>query len=425
MYVPRHIGAQVVSALKALPVVVLTGPRQVGKTTLLKEEENFKDRRYVSLDDLTALSRARTDPDALVAGDEDMIIDEAQRAPELFLAIKRSVDRNRRNGRFLLSGSANLLLMKSISESLAGRAVYLTMGPLTWCELEMRAGNVPLLIRLINDEKPEGLFSNLKQAPKNPEAADWLAGGFPPARLSTDAAARRYWFTGYEQTYLERDLRDLSAVSDLSLFQRLVRLTALRTAQVLNMRELARDCGTNSVTVARWLSLLETGFMIQRVPPWHSNRAKRLVKSPKIYVCDSGLACYLCGIFDSENLDQSASRGAAAETFAFQNIHAMVNAFLPEVRICHFRSHDGYECDFVLETHKGLLAVEVKAGGRVSPRDLKGLEALLGLEPRCKAGILCYQGDTVVRLGERLWAVPAGHLFNAVLGAVSEGKAVK
>lgn len=135
-------------------------------------------------------------------------------------------------------------------------------------------------------------------------------------------------------------------------------------------------------------------------------------------VCDSGLACYLCGIFDSENLDQSASRGAADETFAFQNIHAMVNAFRPEVRICHFRSHDGYECDFVLETHKGLLAVEVKAGGRVSPRDLKGLEALLGLEPRCKAGIFCYQGDTVVRLGERLWAVPAVQLFNAVPAAV-------
>jgi uncharacterized protein len=384
----------------------------VGKTTLLKEEEPFKNRRYVSLDDLNALNRARMDPDALLAGDDDMIIDEAQRAPELFPAIKRSVDRNRRNGRFLLSGSANLLLMKSISESLAGRAVYLSMGPFTWCELGKSADDLPLLIRLVNEEKPERLLSSLKKVRMNPEGKDWLAGGFPPARLSVDSEARQFWFTGYEQTYLERDLRDLSAVSDLGLFQRLIRLTALRTAQVLNMRELARDCGTNSVTVARWLSLLETGFMVKRIPPWYSNRTKRLVKSPKIYVCDSGLACYLCGTYGPEDLEHSALRGAIAETYAFQNIHALVNAFHPEVRICHFRSHAGYECDFVLETRQGLLAVEVKAGSRLASRDLKGLETLLTLERSCKAGLVCYQGETVLRLGERLWAVPAGHLLN-------------
>lgn len=410
MYISRHISTQIVSALKALPVVVLTGPRQAGKTTLLKEDERFKMRRYVSLDDLTVLNRAKADPDALLAGDEDMIIDEAQRAPELFPAIKRSVDRDRRNGRFLLSGSANLLLMKSISESLAGRAVYLAMGTLTWPELGESSG-LPLLIRTLNEEKPERLLSSIEPARGNPGEKDWFEGGFPPARLSADAEAWRYWFTGYEQTYLERDLRDLSAVSDLGLFQRLVHLTALRTAQVLNTRELARDCGTNSVTVARWLSLLETGFMVRRIPPWHSSRTKRLVKSPKIYVCDSGLACFLCGLFEPESLQQSALRGAIAETYLFQNVHALVNAFRPEIPIFHFRSHAGYECDFVLETHGGLLAVEVKAGTQVNTRDLKGVEALLSLERRCKAGIVCYQGDTLLRLGERLWAVPAGTLL--------------
>jgi len=137
-------------------------------------------------------------------------------------------------------------------------------------------------------------------------------------------------------------------------------------------------------------------------------------QNPKTHVCDSGLACYLCGISEPENLDLSPLRGAVVETYAFQNIHAIVNAFLSEVRICHYRSHDGYECNFVLETHKDLLAVEVKAGGRISPRDFGGLEALLGLEPRCKAGIFRYQGDTVVRLGKRLWTVPAGHIFDTV-----------
>ncbi|RJR51408.1 MAG: ATP-binding protein [Desulfobacteraceae bacterium] len=411
MYIPRLISTQVAAALKALPVVVLTGPRQAGKTTLLKFDERFKSRRYVSLDDLNSLNRARSDPDALIAGDDDMIIDEAQRAPEIFPAIKRSVDGNRRNGRFLLSGSANLLLMRSISESLAGRAVYMGMGTLTWSELERSAEDLPLLIRILNEERPERVLSSLKQARRNPEESDWHAGGFPPARLSDDYEAWRYWFTGYEQTYLERDLRDLSAVSDLGLFQRLVHLTALRTAQVLNMRELGRDSGTNSVTVARWLSLLETGFMVMRIPPWYSNSTKRLVKTPKIYVCDSGLACFLCGLFAPESLQHSALRGAIAETYAFQNINALVNAFGPEIRISHFRSHAGYECDFVLETHRGLVAVEVKAGTQVSPRDLKGVEALLSLERRCKAGLVCYQGDTVLRLGDRMWAVPAGFLL--------------
>jgi len=370
MYVYRDIADQVVAALKALPVVVLTGPRQVGKTTLLQEDNRFKKRRYISLDDLTTLNRARNDPEALLEGDEALIIDEAQRAPELFPAIKRAVDRKRENGRFLLSGSANLLLMKSISESLAGRAVYLSMGPLTWRERQGAREETPLLIRLLNGEDPVDLFSRDRNPPRNPKEEDWFKGGFPPACLSGDVESNRFWFMGYEQTYLERDLRDLSSVTDLGLFQRFLRLTALRTGQILNIRELARDCGSNPVTVSRWLSLLETGFLVRRITPWHHNRAKQLMKTPKLYLCDSGLACFLCGIQIEEALETGPLRGAIAETFIFHNLHALLGAFRPDTQVCHFRSHSGYEVDFVLETPNVLLGIEVKAGGRINPREL-------------------------------------------------------
>lgn len=412
MYVERDISGQVAAALKALPVVVLTGPRQVGKTTLLQEDARFKGRRYASLDDLTVWNRARNDPDALLAGDDDLIIDEAQRAPELFPAIKRAVDRNRRNGRFLLSGSANLLLMKSISESLAGRAVYLNMGPMTRRELKGARPDMPLIIRMLNGEDPASLLSNVGDATANPAEREWFTGGFPPACLSGDPAANRFWFTGYEQTYIERDLRDLSAVTDLNLFQRFTRLAALRTAQILNSSELARDCGANPVTISRWMSLLETGFMVRRVFPWFSNRAKRLAKSPKIYFCDSGLACSLCGVHEKEDLEYGVFRGAMAETYVFQNLAAMVGAFRPDAQISHFRSHGGYEVDFLLETPRAVIAVEVKAGTGIDRRKLKGLENLLELESRCSAGIVSYGGAAVQRLGERLWAVPADILLS-------------
>jgi predicted AAA+ superfamily ATPase len=287
---------------------------------------------------------------------------------------------------------------------------------MTWREL--RGGNKgrprkpPLLIRLLESRDPAAVLGAVGEPGDNPDRRQWFTGGFPPACLSGDARSRQLWFTGYEQTYLERDLRDLSTVSDLGLFQRFIRLAALRTGHVLNVRELARDCGSNGVTISRWISLMETGCLLRRLPPYYSNRAKRLIKAPKLYLCDSGLACFLCGLPDSKSLVEGPFRGAMAETYAFQNIAALVAAFRLDASICHFRSHIGYEVDFIIEAARNVVAVEVKSSGRIDGRDLKGLEQFLQVEPRCRVGLVMYQGSEVVRLAERMWAVPSGLLIS-------------
>lgn len=410
MYIPRNLSRTINDALKALPVVVINGPRQSGKSTLLKQDIKFRKRRYISLDDISILGQARRDPSALIAGNDNLIIDEAQRAPEIFPAIKQAVDRERKNGKFIISGSANLLLMKSISESLAGRAVYLHLYPMTWRELS-RNTDKPIIVRLLSGENPENILGKDMKITSNPDVAEWFIGGFPPSCLAKSDKSRHFWFTGYEQTYLERDLRDFTTVLDLGLFQNFIRLSALRTAQVLNVRDLARDCGTNPVTISRWLSLLETTHLTRRVTPWFSNQTKRLVKSPKLYFCDSGLAGYLCGIHSAPNLIDGPFRGSMAETYAFQNIFAMTNAFFPEIKICHFRSHAGYEVDFILDVFSHILAIEIKAGNQVRSQDVRGIEQFIEIEAKCRAGLVVYQGREVLRLAEKIWAVPSGLVF--------------
>lgn len=393
-------------ALCVMPVVVLSGPRQSGKSTLLQHDDVVKSWRYVTLDDPTVLAALKRDPEgALGAG--PVVVDEAQRAPELFLVIKRMVDRDRKPGCFVLSGSANFLLMSAVSESLAGRALHVHLGPLTLAELT-RAGGFSWLMRLLEGQDPTVVFPARCPPLSNPAEPEWLKGGLPPAVLEPDGGARRLWYTGYEQTYLDRDLRDLTQVADLGLFHRFLRLCALRTAQVLNMNDLARDCGTSPVTVARWLLLLETSCLVQRIPPYFSNQAKRLVKAPKLYWMDSGLAAFLCGLHDEAGLAQHVLRGAIAETYVCHNLQAWLAAHLPDARLTHYRSHAGHEVDFVVESGQEVVAIEVKASRSVDARDVKGLRMFLATESRCRAGVVLYQGADLVPLGERMWAVPMG-----------------
>lgn len=406
MYFKRYLSGLLNQALRVMPVVVLTGPRQAGKSTLLKNDDVLKTWRYVTLDDVTVLAALKRDPMG-VLGEGPVVVDEAQRAPELFAVIKRMVDLDRRPGRFVLSGSANFLLMHAVSESLAGRALHLHLGPLSYAELAQQNG-FSWMTSLLAGKAPGRVFAELAAKATNPVDSDWLKGGMPPAALESDDAARRLWYTGYEQTYLDRDLRDLTQVADLGLFQRFLRLSAFRTAQVLNMNDLARDCGTNPVTISRWLSILETSCLIQRVPPYFSNQSKRLVKAPKLYWMDSGLAAFLCGLHRADDLAGHVLRGAIAETYVCQNMQAWLSAHYPEARLTHYRAHSGHEVDFVVEIGQTVVAVEVKAASRVDSRDVKGLQAFLATESRCKAGVVFYQGTEILPLGDRMWAVPAG-----------------
>jgi predicted AAA+ superfamily ATPase len=405
-YRPREITPLLREALGSLPVVVLTGLRQAGKTTLLATDPAFAGRRYLTLDDLATLEAAERDPEALIAGDEPVTVDEVQRSPGLLLAVKRAVDRRREPGRFLLSGSANLALLGGVSESLAGRALSLTLHPFTRRERLGRTAEPPFLVRFLAEPKLP------VSSGADPLSADEiLAGGLPPVALG-DVANRGLWFLGYEQTYLERDLRALSQVADLVAFRNLMRLAALRTGQLLNQSELARDARLPVSTVSRYLGLLEAAFVVVRLGPHLRSRATRLLKAPKIFVSDSGLAAHLVGATDLSPEADEPMRGALLETYVYQNLAGILDAHLPQARLDYWSLQGRHEVDFVVSQGSRAVAIEVKAAARIGDRDLAGLKALKTKTPGVRAGIVAYNSTEALRLGDDLYAIPLGLLLS-------------
>ena len=387
-------------ALADMPVVVMTGMRQTGKSTLLQRDAALAARAYVSLDDFAQLDAARRDPEAFLDREEPLTVDEAQRCPELLVEIKRAVDRDRRPGRFLLSGSANFSLLRGVADSLAGRAVYLTLHPFTQREIRGDLERPSLMRRAFTEGR----------VPRNGRTVglDWgavLRGGLPPVALGI-VRTPRVWYTGYEQTYLERDVRDLSRIGDLISFRSLLKLAALRTAQVLKISELARDAKLAAATAGRYVSLLEASFVVSRIPPFLVNEATRLIKSPKLFVSDAGLAAHLAGFSVGEPGVSDSFRGALLETYVAQNLLGMLAAEWPGARLAYWHIQGRHEVDFVVESGRDCLAIEVKAAPRWTDRDLSGLRIFLERTPRCRLALLAHTGAATVSLGERLWAIP-------------------
>lgn len=405
-YRERELTTSLVEALEAMPVVVLTGARQVGKSTLLQRHPSLASRKYVTLDDFSQLEAARNSPEALLSGPDNLSIDEAQKAPELLSAIKRKVDEERRPGRFLLSGSANFSLLKGITESLAGRALYLTLHPFTRREVTGASGEAPFLKKFFDSLETRG------HKPVSPIAdEEVLLGGMPPACLASPKSAR-LWFRGYEQTYLERDLRELSQVADLVTFRQFLILAAYRTAQVLNISELARDAKLNHTTASRYLGLLEASFILRRLGPYLSNRSSRLIKSPKIFVADSGIAAHLGTVASLDPAAGEPLRGPLYETYVAQNLVALLESHWPEARLHYWNIQGRHEVDFVVEHGRQSLAIEVKSATRWGQRDLAPLRAFLDSTPHCRAAILAYNGVQAVKLQDRLWALPLGLILS-------------
>jgi predicted AAA+ superfamily ATPase len=405
-YQPRALASLARAALRALPVVVVTGLRQAGKTTFLQRDPAFKGRRYLSLDDFATLEAARRDPRALLEGDEPLTIDEAQRCPELLLAVKQAVDRRREPGRFVLSGSANLSLLRGVSESLAGRAVYLTLHPFTRRERLGEPGSRPFLVEVLAE-------GTLPKGAKGGALAESevLTGGMPALVLGK-TADRALWLRGYEQTYLERDVRDLARIGDLVSFRHLLRLTALRGGQLLNLSDLARDARMSVATVTRHLGLLETSFVVARLAPHLRSRVTRLVKSPKLYVADSGLACHLTDVADLRPSAEEPLRGAVFETFVHQNLAGLLASWSGRAELAFWSVQGRHEVDFVVTSGRRFVAVEVKAGSRFEGRDLGGLRAFVEKASGAGVGLLAYNGDELLPLGDRLYAVPLGMLLS-------------
>jgi predicted AAA+ superfamily ATPase len=402
-YFHRDISPTIIHALGEIPVVVITGMRQSGKSTFLQNQPELKKRHYVSFDDFAQLASAREDPDGFVNTDEPITIDEAQKCPEILTAIKRRVDKKRRSGQFLLSGSASFTMLKRVSESLAGRAVYFTLHPFTRREITKSISEKPFLYNFFETQQIQGL-----QKLGLITAEDVLQGGMPSVCLG-ETKDKLVWFKGYEQTYLERDVRDLSQVANIIAFRQLIHLTALRTGQLLSPSQIGRDAKLNAVTTSRYLSLLEASFIINRINPYLNNRSSRLIKSPKLYLSDSGLACFLAGI---DNLEDETLKGALFETYITQNLMGTIDARWQKARLYFWNIQGRYEVDFIIEAGNKCLAIETKSSARWNEKDLSGLNTFLATTPHCIGGILAYNGTEAVKLGNKLWAIPLSTILS-------------
>lgn len=395
---PRLVDDALAARLRVMPAVVLTGARQTGKSTLV-EKLVPGERRYRSLDDFDVRDAARRDPEALLGGDDPLTLDEVQREPELLLAVKRAIDRDRRPGRLLLTGSANLLLMRQVSESLAGRASYLTLWPMTRRE-QLGLGRAGRWDELL--ATPDTEWRDLLAAGDDAEE-DWqalaLRGGFPtPALELTTPADRAIWFDGYVRTYLERDLQDLASISALPDFRRLMQAACLRLGQLLNQTELGRDVGLPQPTVHRWLNLLETSYLLVRLPAYAVNRTKRLVKSPRIFWGDTGVALHL---------GATAPTGAHLENLVLHDLIAWRDARVDRVELAYWRTTIGEEVDFVIEVGGKLLPIEVKATAKPRLADCAHLRTFRQEYGRkARAGLLLHTGRTVEWLTPDVLAVP-------------------
>jgi len=405
-FLPRVVAPLLARALQSFPVVVLTGSRQTGKSTLVRHlAETGPPRRYLTLDDLEILDRSRLAPDALVRSADRLTLDEVQRSPDLLLAVKRSVDENRQPGRFLLTGSANLLLLEKIAESLAGRAVYLTLWPFTRGELAGKAshGKWAELFAAEGADWPEILAAG------EAEPDDWRQlcrrGGYPiPSHLLPDDEARTLWLAGYTQTYLERDLRDLAAVGSLVDFRRLMRAICLRIGNLVDQTGLGRDVGLSQPTVHRHLQLLEASYQLVRLPAFAVNRTKRLIKTPKMYWCDTALALHLAG--------ETEPRGAHLENLVLNDLLVWKHSQIEQPELLYWRTSTGEEVDFVVEWRGRLLPVEVKSTRRPRVADARGLQVFRQeYGDQSLPGLLLHDGEEIGFIAEGILAVPWWRVF--------------
>ena len=397
---PRLLARPVADALRVMPAVVVTGARQTGKSTLVRELAPVDARLYLTLDDLDVMEQAAAAPADLVARAPKMTLDEIQRAPALLHAIKRAIDQKRTRGRFVLTGSANLLLMRNVSESLAGRATYLTLWPMTRRE-QLGLGRAGIWDELL--AAPDDDWVDVVRA-EHRAADDWKAlarrGGYPTAALELDTADdRATWFAGYVRTYLERDLQEISSVTALPDLRRLMRAACLRIGQMMNQTELGRDVALPQPTVHRYLNLLETSYQLVRIPAYAINRTKRLIKTPKVYWADTGLAMHLAGIDEPE--------GPQLENLVLNDLLAWRDSRTKPAEVLYWRTAAGEEVDFVLEVDRKVIPIEVKATARPRVDDARHLKSFREeYKGRARPALLLHTGDRVEWLAPGILAAP-------------------
>lgn len=402
----RHAATPVVEALADTPAVLLVGPRQAGKSTLVR---SLRREPYVTLDLAVPRAAASADPDGFVEGlPPEVAIDEVQRVPELFLALKAAIDADRRPGRFLLTGSANVLMLPKVADALPGRIEIVTLWPLSQGEIGGRVeGFVDALFNSpfpVSEPPPlarHALFDRV------------LQGGFPEV-VGRSTRRRDAWFASYLTTVLEREVREVADVTNSADLMTMVRLAAARSASLLNLADMARDARLPHSTARRYLRLLEIVFLLAEVPAWSTNLTSRVVRSPKLVLSDSGVAGHLLGI-DRERLEsEPVLCGALLEGFVGMELRKQITWSRVRPRLSHFRSRGNEEVDIVLEARNGqVVGVEIKASATVRAEDFKGLRALEDLlGDRFVRGVVLHAGAATAAFGKRLWAMPVAALWH-------------
>ena len=405
---PDTLPSLLAEALSDTPVVLVNGARQSGKSTLVQgvgAVPGALARRYLTLDDTAVLSAAKADPAGFINGLQGPVtLDEVPRAPDLFLPIKAAVDRQRAPGRFLLTGSADVLLLPDIADSLAGRMEVLSLWPLSAAEL----ADSPCVNRADALFLGDWAALQVPACDKGELMAQLLSGGFPDAATRTTQARREAWFQSYVQAILQRDVRDLANIEQLTEIPNLLQLLATRSGTLLNLAELSRSARLPQTTLKRYFTLLEMLFLVVRLPPWERIASKRLVKAPKVFLPDSGLLSYFVGDTAHSLAAKPGLPGGTVETFVLAELLKHVAFSSERLSLWQYRTQNHIEVDFILENRLGqITGVEVKASATVDSKDFKGLRHLQETEGAIfQRGIVLYAGREVLAFGDRLWAVP-------------------
>ena len=408
----RRLSATVEEAVGDTPVVLIHGARQTGKSTLLSGiTAAAHDRHYVTLDDPAILDAARRDPAEFIRGLGDFAaIDEIQRAPELFLPMKASVDRDRRPGRFLLTGSADVLLLPQLADALVGRMEVVTLGPLSQGEID--GVDVRFIDHAFGAADPQ-TWPKPPATSRDDLIARVLRGGFPEVVERTGETARRRWFEAYITTLLYRDVRELANIDGLTAVPQLLRLVASRAGSQVVVAEISRSLGIPQATLTRYLALLRATFLVQPLAAWSANIGRRLVRNPKHFILDSGLAAHLSDVTRASIRQNATHLGPALETFVLAELRTQACWSEARPQFMFFRDHAGLEVDIVMEDRAGrVVGVEVKATASPNGQMFNGLEALRdGIGARFRRGILLHGGDQAIAFGDRLWALPVSMLW--------------
>lgn len=402
----RRIEPRIAEAMADTPVVLLAGPRQAGKTTLVRQLAQGR-LRYLTLDDDLTLLSAHQDPVGMIRSLDRAVIDEIQRAPQLLLAIKKSVDEDRRPGRFVLTGSANLMALPTVADSLAGRIETLSLLPLSQCEIEGRSTNWL-----------DTVFAGQLPQPGSSSRADDLVGrvlrgGYPEAMSRSTARRRTTWARQYLDSIIQRDVPDVAGIERLDQLPRFLRALAQTAGQMCNYTQLAGQVGLDGKTAAKYVGIFEQMYLLKRVDVWARNRLNRVVKTPKLQFTDSGLLATLLDLTAQEVENDRTRFGNVLETFVFAELLKHTTTAEGDYRLMYYRDADKVEVDVVIENAAGqLVGVEVKATATVQESALRGLKRLSGLAgDSFKMGILLYDGDEIMPLGDRIWAAPLSTLW--------------